>query len=92
MDTNKDVALYAIEQQILRGRAPMPCAEYEATSRDIPLCATCGHDHIAYYELAPELAAEKGAGFVAIGPDGAIEYLAALPVGADIIGPTRGNA
>jgi hypothetical protein len=94
MDTNDDVAIYAIMRKIKNSRDPFPCKEYEETSRDISLCAHCGHDHrFRYYELAPGASPDPKHKFLAVDTaDGSTEYIEDLPNGADAIGPAEGNA
>ena len=51
-----------------------------------------GHT-LKFYELGPDIAAEKDARFVSVCDQCAeIQYLTDLPEGADTIGPTRGTA
>lgn len=94
MDTPDDVAIYAIEKEVRRNRAPKPCDRYEASSRAISACSVCGWDHyMAYYEIGPALAARIGYKYLSVdGRTGEIAHLNDLPEGADLIGNTEGNA
>lgn len=93
-DTNEDVALYAIDREIRRSRAPKPCDKYEASSREVAACVSCGWDHyMAYYQVAPDEVATIGCKYLSVDTrTGEIAHLNELPEGADIIGPTEGNA
>lgn len=44
MDDRTDLALYRIEKEIRRNRAPIPCDDYEPSSRLLTQCLHCGWD------------------------------------------------